>query len=425
MTDMAVTTTLSVRQDRRLIRPRWHSKRFVIARVTAPEDDRTGERSPVNLAFVLDRSGSMDGQKLRLAVQAVEEAVGRLTASDRLSVVTYDHEVQTIVRGTSATVEARAQALQVLRSVRAGGTTDLSGGWLAGCEQVADALMAEGVNRCLLLTDGLANRGITDHGELAHHAAQLRARGVSTSTFGVGNDFDEALLQSMAASGGGAFYYIENAAQIRDLIASEVGETLEVVARGVTLELLLPESVRVESLGAFPARGGTGRVDIELGDLVSGQQVEVPLRVSFGFGEVGDMLPAVLRLSDRDGVLDGSSARLAWQYADDRANDAQPRDREVDRQVAGIFAARARQRAVELNRCGEYQHASEELKATAKKIRGYAGSDPELGTIINGLLQEAEAFGHVMFESQRKAVFASNAYALRSRDIQGKARRGS
>ncbi len=425
---MTTTTTsatpLTVRQDRRLIRPRWHSKRFVVARIAAPEAHRSGGRAPVNLAFVLDRSGSMSGQKLTLAAQAVEEAIGRLKDSDRFAVVVYDDEVETIVSGTQATSAARADAITRLRQVSARHMTDLCGGWLAGCEQVAGALMAEGVNRCLLLTDGLANTGITDSGELAHHATQLRARGVSTSTFGVGNDFDESLLQSMAASGGGAFYYIENAGQIRDLIASEVGEALQIVARGVTLEMLLPESTRIESLGAFPARGGAGRVDIDLGDLVSGQQVDVPLRVHFGFGEVGQVLPAVARLSDRDGVLDGSSARLAWEYADDRANDAQPRDREVDRQVAGIFAARARQRAVELNRRGEHEQASEELKATARKIRGYAGADPELGAIIDGLLREAEVFGRVMVEAQRKMVFASTAYALRSRDVQGKARRG-
>ena len=100
--------------------------------------------------------------------------------------------------------------------------------------------------------------------------------------------------------------------------------------------------------------------------------------------------PAVFTLTDRDGVLDGAAARVAWDYADDRANDAQPRERAVDRLVAGIFAARARQRAVELNRRGDYQAASEDLKATAKKIRGYAGSDPELRAIVDGLLAEAE-----------------------------------
>lgn len=415
---------LTISQDRRLIRPRWHSKRFVVVTVTAPEARHSGSRAPANLAFVLDRSGSMNGQKIRLAAQAVEEAIGQLRSDDRFAVVIYDDEVETLIPGTLATPAARAAAIERLRTVAARNMTNLSGGWLAGCEQVAGALIEEGVNRCLLLTDGLANQGITDRDALAHHAGELRARGVSTSTFGVGDDFDEVLLQSMATAGGGHFYFIESAAQIRDHIASEVGEALEIVARSVSLELTLPESVRLESLGAFLARGGAGRIAIELGDLVSGQQVEVPLRLSFGFGEVGDLLPGLVSLSDHDGVLDGSAARLSWEYADDRANDAQPRERAVDRTVAAIFAARARQRAVELNRRGDYVAASGELKATARKIRGYAGHDPELRAIIDGLLQEAEMFGQVMFERERKMRYATSAYEMRSRDVMGQAKRG-
>ena len=365
---MTRSTPLIVKQDRTLIRPRWHSKRFVVARVVAPEVHRDGGRPSVNLAFVLDRSGSMDGQKIRLAAQAVEEAIDRLQPSDRFAVVIYDDEVETIVPGTLATPAARSEAIGRLRSIGARNMTNLSGGWLAGCEQVAAALDHAGVNRALLLTDGLANVGITDRDELERHAGELRARGVSTSTFGVGDDFDEVLLSGMATAGGGHFYFIESAAQIRDHIGSEVGETLEVVARDVTLDVTLPDGVRLESLGAFPAKARGGRTIVELGDLVSGQEVEVPMRVFFGFGDVGDVLPAVISLSDRDGVLDGAAARLAWSYADDRANDAQPRDRLVDRIVAGTFAARARQQAVELNRRGEYQAASEALKATARKI---------------------------------------------------------
>ncbi len=284
-------------------------------------------RPSVNLAFVLDRSGSMDGQKIRLAAQAIEEAINRLQPSDRFAVVIYDDVVETIVPGTLATPAARSEAIGRLRSIGARNMTNLSGGWLAGCEQVASALDQEGVNRALLLTDGLANVGITDRDELARHAGELRARGVSTSTFGVGDDFDEVLLAGMATAGGGHFYFIASAAQIRDHIGSEVGETLEVVARDVTLDVTLPDGVRLESLGAFPAMARGGRTSIELGDLVSGQEVEVPMRLFFGFGQVGDVLPAVMSLSDRDGVLDGAAARLAWSYADDRANDAQPRDR--------------------------------------------------------------------------------------------------
>ena len=210
---------------------------------------------------------------------------------------------------------------------------------------------------------------------------------------------------------------------IRDHIESEVGETLEVVARAVTLEVELPDEVRIESLGAFPARSLHGRTLIDLGDLVSGQEVDVPLRLSFSFGEIGATMPAVFSLVDRDGVLDGAADRTAWEFADDRANDRQPRDREVDRTVAGIFAARARRRAVELNRQGDYDAASHALKATARKIRAYAGKDAELRQIVDGLMAESEMFGQVMFERTRKEHFAMSSHALQSRDMEGRARR--
>jgi Ca-activated chloride channel family protein len=414
---------LAVAGDRRLVRARWHSKRFVVARITAPAARRDHERPPVNLAFVLDRSGSMGGRKIRLAAQAVEEGIGRLKPTDRFSVVVYDDRIEVLVRGTHATSEARREAVRHLREVDARGSTNLGGGWLTGCEEVASALMAEGVNRTLLLSDGLANVGMTDRDELARHASELRARGVSTSTFGVGDDFDEALLSAMAQGGGGHFYDIATAEAIADHMSSEVGETLEVVARDVVLEVTLPGSVRVESLGAFPAREAGSRTLVAIGDLVSEQEVEVPLRVFFPLGEVGASVPAVFGLSDRDGVLDGAVGRLAWEYADDAANDRQPRDREVDRVVARVFAARARQEAVGLNRAGDFEAARGVLEATAHRIRAYAAHDPELRDIAEGLRREGAYFERHMLERDRKAAYAMSSYALQARAFDGRAKR--
>ena len=271
--------TFTVRTDRRLIRPTYRSNRFALVEVVAPATRREQGRPPVHLAFVIDRSGSMAGAKLRLAKQAVEEAIGRLQADDRFAVVVYDEHVDVLMPTTHATAEARRDALARLASVEARGSTDLGAGWLHGCEQVALALTAEGVNRCLLLTDGLANVGIIDRDQLARHAGELRARGVSTSTFGVGDDFDEVLLQAMAASGGGHFYYIAEAATIRDHISSEVGETLDLVARDVTVSVTTPEGVRVESLSPYPVREHAGRTDVTLGDLTSEQQLSLVLRL--------------------------------------------------------------------------------------------------------------------------------------------------
>ena len=302
--------TFTARTDRHFIRPTYRSNRFVLAEIDAPPARRERARPPVHLAFVIDRSGSMAGDKIRLAKLAVEESLARLHDDDRFAIVVYDEVIDVVFPSTRATADARRSALARLGEIDARGSTNLGEGWLRGCEQVALALSAEGVNRTLLLTDGLANVGMTDRDELARHAAELRARGVSTTTFGVGEDFDEVLLQAMADAGGGHFYFIANAAAIRDHVTSEVGETLEIVARDVTLQVSAPDGIEVESLSPFPTQAFGGRTVVTLGDLVAEQRLQVVLRLNFPYGETGRDTGALLSLSDRDGVLDGAPVKL-------------------------------------------------------------------------------------------------------------------
>ena len=101
------------------------------------------------------------------------------------------------------------------------------------------------------------------------------------------------------------------------------------------------------------------------------QRLQVVLRLNFPYGEIGRDTGALLSLSDRDGVLDGAPVKLGWEYADNRVNDLQERDRDVDRAVARIFAARARQEAIGRNRAGDYQGAKEVLS-------GVVPPDPRL-----------------------------------------------
>lgn len=422
---------LAVRTDRRLIRAHGRSERFLLVDVVAPTvtPDPSRRRPPVNLGFVLDRSGSMGGQnKIGLAKQATLEAVGRLDAPDRFAVVTYDNEIDVVLGSVIASPEARQLATDRLRAVDARGSTDLHGGWLAGCEQVAGSLQAEGVNRVLLLTDGLANVGIIDPAEIARLAYDLRRRGVTTSTFGVGTDFDESLLQSMADAGGGHFYFIGDVAQMRDHITSEVGETLEVVAREVVLELTLPESVRVEALSPFRVEQRSGRILVYLGDMVSGQVLSVVLRLTFDFGEVGREVGTFVRIIDRDGAFDRArpavdAVTVAWAYADHAANDAQPRDRDVDRVVARLFAERAKQEAVRLNREGRFDEASRALDGVRKRVVAYAGSDPELREIVAELRDEAPVYAAAMPEAQRKVRYFASSTVARMRTVDGKSRK--
>src|SRR5262249_42096762 len=156
----------------------------------------------------------------------------------------------------------------------------------------------------------------------------LRQRGVATSTFGVGADFDERLLQAIADAGGGHFYFIESAAQIRDHMTSEVGESLEVVARDVELLVDAPEGTTVEALGSWaPASrsgpNGTQTTAFSLGDLVAEQRISVVLRLNFPYGHPGARRDIGLRISDRDGAFAAAAASVTFEYADDRTNDLQ------------------------------------------------------------------------------------------------------
>ena len=420
------TTLLKARSDRRYIRSAHRSERFVLIELEAPAATQKPQRDPVNLAFVLDRSGSMSGEKLDLAKRAVETAVDRLLPTDRFSIVCYDDRIDVVVEGTSASREAKTNAIDRLRSIDARGSTDLAGGWLRGAEQVALAQVEPGVNRVLLLTDGLANVGITDPAELGKHAQELRARGVTTTTFGVGADFDEALLQSMADTGGGHFYFIENAAQIQDHIATEVGELLAVVARDTVLEITAPENLEIETLSpyAFERRGS--RHHVLVGDLVAEQRLEVVLRVRFGYGTIGTEIGVLVGASDREGVLNLAGVApvgVGWEYADDRTNDGQARDRSVDRAVARLFAARVRQDAVRLNRAGDYAAAVRGLKEVAGRIAAYAGSDAELQGLVDALRADEHRWAAPAPEAARKVAFAAASYSLRSRGQQGGANR--
>jgi Ca-activated chloride channel homolog len=408
-------SALSARTDRRLIRAVYHSHRFVLVEVTAPPATAAATRPRVNVSFVLDRSGSMGGaNKFGLAAGAVRDGIERLAATDRFSVVVYDTEIDVVAPGAIASSEARRAALRALERIGPRGGTDLGGGWLRGAEQVAAALDPEAVNRVLLLTDGLANHGMTDPTELARHASELRARGVSTSTFGVGQDFDERLLGGMADTGGGAFRFIGRADEIAGAIGSEVGELLEVTARGTQLRVAGPEGIRIECLSSFPVEGRPKGAVVHVGDLVSDQVVSLVLRLGFPLGDVGRDVGVELALADRDGRLDDSTT-LTWSFADGEANDRQTRDRDVDRVVARTYADRALKEAVDLNRRGQWDEARALLQGVARRVRSYAGHDEVLRGIVAELESEAENWSTVRLEMERKVMYSRTNYALKSR----------
>ena len=418
--------------DRTLIRAGAESVRYVKVSFVAPPSPRRTERWPVNVAIVLDRSGSMSGRKFELAREAAMQAIRLLQPADRFALIVYDNEIDVLAGSTAATPEAKRRAFERLAGVAARGSTDLGGGWLTGAEQIRRSLQGAAIGRCLLLTDGLANQGITDRGELIRMAGSLRAQGVSTSTFGVGEDFDERLLRGMAEASAGNFYFVERPEQIPDLLASELGETLEIVARDAVLEVTLGPGMTAEPLNRFRTDREANRLRVHLGHLISNQELEVVIRLGFprmaagapeGQGGVAGMA-ARFTVSDPAGAVAAIPAEVRWAWADHEANDAQPRNRDVDVAVATLYAGRARDTALDRNRDGDGDGARRVLRATARRIRSYAGDDARLLAIAEQLEAEAEEYAARSFSPMelKQAVFA-NYRVDKSRSESGRARR--
>lgn len=415
--------SLTVRADRSLIRSAGGSVRHVLAEVAAPDAPSRTARPPVNVSLVLDRSGSMGAEKIVLARQAVEHALRLLKPQDRFSLVVFDDEVEVVVAATPASGEATRYALRALAKVDARGSTNLAGGWAAGCEQVVAHLGGETIGRCLLVTDGQANVGEREPDALSRLAAAMRQRGVATSTFGIGTDFDERTLQRIAEGGQGHFYYVATPRAIPDLLTSELGDSLEVVARDAALVVRVPAEVEVEPVGPFPVAAAGQVVRVELGDLTSGQELQLVLRLRFGGGADGETRIVTCSLAAKDEALGVVGQDVTWTFADHASNDRQARDRVVDRATAHVYAALARQEALALNRDGRYEDARRVLAKVAAKIAAYAGHDAELREIVRSLREDLESFAVRMDAVQAKQRHFA-AYSIQhSRMADGKSRK--
>lgn len=233
------------------------------------------QRTPLAISLVLDRSGSMNGERLEAAKAALISAVERVHPDDVVSVIAFDGQVNVI-----APPLPRARHYQLVHQVNAiesGGSTNLSGGWLRGRQHMEQALGMLGTlegssRRVVVLTDGHANAGITDPSTLVELARTARTMGITTTTIGVGEGYDDDLLRAMADAGGGNSWYVERPDQAQDVLAEELGNLLSVSAQGLSVTLTLEDSVAVFAThSSWPATSHANAVTFDLGDLYASE----------------------------------------------------------------------------------------------------------------------------------------------------------
>lgn len=267
----------------------------VLIRITPSPPTDAPARPPLNLGLVLDRSGSMaEGRKMPHAIAAAVFAVEQLLPTDRVSVTIFDAEVETIVPNQVAANKSGIAAR--LKAVVPRGSTALHGGWAEGAHQVEKNLAGAGLNRVLLLSDGQANVGLTAPDAVATEVSRLKDRGVGTTTLGVGDDYNEDLMQAMARSGDGNYYFIEDPRQLADLFQTELTGLIATQGTDVRLRIEPRDGVEVKEVVNELDRADDG--SIKLANLIAGMPQDIIIH---------------LVVPPRETVTDVLHVRLQWK----------------------------------------------------------------------------------------------------------------
>ncbi len=239
-------------------------------------------RTPVNVAIVLDRSGSMSGQKMRKAKEAAIMAVDRLGPDDIVSIVAYNHTVKVLIPATK--VRNRSEIYRRINSLHSSGNTALFAGVSKGAYEVRKFIERNRVNRVILVSDGLANVGPSSSGELGSLGWSLAKEGISVTTIGLGHDYNEDLMFNLARQSDGNHAFAENATDLARIFSYEFGDVLSVVAREVVVKIRCAPGIRpIRVLGRHAEINGR-EIVANLNQIYSNQEkfllveVEIPSR---------------------------------------------------------------------------------------------------------------------------------------------------
>jgi Ca-activated chloride channel family protein len=381
------------------------TSRIVEIEIQAPVAKDEEERHPLNLALVLDRSGSMGGDKLSFAKQAALHVVDMLDERDHLAVVVYDDSVDILSESGLVTAQNRRRIKQLLQQVECGGCTCLSGGWLNGCQQIAATAQNNSINRTLLLSDGLANVGITDLEELSHHARELASMDVSTSTFGVGNDFNEHLMEAMSNMGQGNFYFIESPKDIPNIFASEFKELSAITARDVELKLELPNGTTHALFGGYEEKQSAENLVVLIGSMYSGKSQKIYIRVNFPTQqEAKDLvLKVAIYARGESSELLEATCNLTYRCVSKEELEKVAQNVPLLERFAIVELAEVSTRALKMEREGRNAEASEMLNNTLMASAPY--TDPHIHEVYRS---QADRMKYTMSEEDRKGSHYEN-----------------
>jgi Ca-activated chloride channel family protein len=344
----------------------------VLVRIQAPDAPAgsSAQRPPQALALVIDRSGSMAGRPLEEARRCAEYVLGKLRPTDAVALVKFDNRVQRLWPAVALGDGAPQRA--AIAGIHAGGNTNLHGGWKEGADALAD-VAGQGLKRVILLSDGQANDGVTDPAEIAAQCAAWVSKGITTSTYGLGNSFNEDLMVAMARAGAGNHYYGDTADDLMEPFQQELELLGNLCLRDLRLAATVPDGFSVEIVNQLPKTDTGWR----LPDLAWGAEAWAVLRVSVPAGAlplVGQQC-TVLRVAVTGQSLEGhpvslERSGLSLPVVTSSAFGNLADDELVTRRLVELAAAEALMGMRSAAAAGEWARVDALLEAASRQFAG-------------------------------------------------------
>jgi Ca-activated chloride channel homolog len=356
---------------------------FLDLRVTGKQTN-SSDRKRMNLVLVIDRSGSMSSEnKLEQVKNSAVEILNNLNPSDRLAIVTYDDSINTLLPSTS--VEDKAYIRELIYGLSPGGSTNLCGGMTAGFAEAQHNFRNDSVNRIVLLSDGLANVGIVDPSQIANEAKRIRENKISVSTMGVGLDYNENLMASIADYSGGNYYYINRETSMASVFQKELNLMQNLIGTNAKATFELNRGVEVVDIAGYKWEQSGRKLTIQVPDVYSGEtkRMMVQLKVPTDSGKsiaLGSGQFVCTDISKKQPVLFTANFQPSVKVISDINMVKSNEDKDVSQRSQSVIASRKMEKAYALYEEGKADEAKSLATETVEQLKalGYIGNEDQV-----------------------------------------------
>ena len=437
----APLVTVTARPDRAHV-PVSGGERFLDTEIrVAPRPAHAGQvgRLPVAIGIVIDRSGSMGGGKIETAKAAALAVIDKLQDGDEIAVTVFDDQIEVLQPRAKVTPQVRRDVRRRLAGVHSRGGTALHAGWLDGCRALANGQLTVGtdtITRCFLLTDGQANEGVTDVDLICQDVAGVREHArITTSTFGIGDDYAEDLLQPMAVAGGGQFHHLRTPDEIARTFLGELGEVFEIATSAVALEFEVDAHATVEVVSEYwtgrrnavvgSADGPRQTFRVEVGDLTFAEVRHVVLALGYPAQAAGapDQL---VRVRGTWRVPGGDESASPWQdvryiHADEATCDADVIDPAVARWVGEHLIERTRKSSSARSKRGDLSGVVVAGAALDDRLREFARTSAHVDAMSVAYRASSLWMASARMDeaSAKEAIYLAASVSRGQRDFRG------